>query len=43
MDINALTKLSYGLYIVTTKYEDTFSGCIVNTVVPSYTRKNLKK
>ena len=33
MDINALTKLSYGLYIITTKYEDTFSGCIVNTVV----------
>lgn len=33
MDRNALTKLSYGLYLITTKYEKIFAGCIVNTVV----------
>lgn len=33
MDKSAFFKLSYGLYIITTKYEDHFAGCVVNTVV----------
>ena len=32
MDKSALTKLNYGLYIVSTGYNDKFSACIVNTV-----------
>ena len=33
MEKSAFFKLSYGLYIITTKYEDHFAGCVVNTVV----------
>lgn len=33
MDKSAFFKLTYGLYIITTKYEDHFAGCVVNTVV----------
>lgn len=33
MNKNAFFNLSYGLYIITTKYEEHFAGCIVNTVV----------
>ena len=33
MEKEAFFKLSYGLYIITTKYEDHFAGCVVNTVV----------
>lgn len=29
----SIFKLSYGLYIITTKYEEHFAGCVVNTVV----------
>ena len=32
MDKLTLSKLNYGLYIVTSKYENEFSGCVVNTV-----------
>lgn len=32
MNITAFFKLSYGMYIVTSKHENEFSGCIVNTV-----------
>lgn len=32
MNIKTLFKLNYGLYIVTSKFQDAFSGCIVNTV-----------
>ncbi len=33
MDKTAFFKLSYGLYIISTKYEEHFAGCVVNTVV----------
>lgn len=33
MQKEAFFKLSYGLYIITTKYEEHFAGCVVNTVV----------
>ncbi len=33
MDANALFKLGYGLYVVTTKDGDKQNGCIVNTVM----------
>lgn len=32
MNLKTLFQLNYGLYIVTSKYEDAFSGCVVNTV-----------
>ena len=32
MDKNAFRKLTYGLYIVSSKYEDIKAGCVVNTV-----------
>lgn len=32
MDKNAFFPLSYGVYIITSKYEENFSGCVVNTV-----------
>ena len=32
MDKNAFRKLTYGLYIISSKYKDTLAGCIVNTV-----------
>ena len=32
MDKNVFRKLTYGLYIISSKYEDTKAGCIVNTV-----------
>ena len=28
MDKSAFFKLSYGLYIITTKYEEHFAGCV---------------
>lgn len=33
MDKKVLFNLSYGLYIISTKYNEHFAGCIVNTVV----------
>lgn len=33
MEKEAFFKISYGLYIITTKYEQHFAGCVVNTVV----------
>lgn len=33
MDKNALTKLSYGMYIVGTKDENRFCGCIANSLI----------
>lgn len=33
MDKTAFFKLSYGLYIISTKYAEHFAGCVVNTVV----------
>ena len=32
MDTKALRNISYGLYIITTKYGDKQSGCVVNTL-----------
>ena len=32
MDTNAFFKLSYGLYIVTSKKDDKESGCVINTM-----------
>lgn len=32
MNLQALTKLNYGLYIVTAREKESFSGCVVNTV-----------
>ena len=32
MDINALNNLSYGMYVITTTYNDRKIGCFVNTV-----------
>ena len=33
MDTNALFKIGYGLYILTTKTDDKDNGCIINTVM----------
>ena len=33
MEKEAFLKLTYGLYIITTKYNEHFAGCVVNTVV----------
>ena len=33
MEKEAFLKLSYGLYIITTKQNEHFAGCVVNTVV----------
>lgn len=33
MNKDVFSNLTYGLYIISTKYEDHFAGCIVNTVV----------
>ncbi|HBU11875.1 MAG TPA: flavin reductase [Clostridiales bacterium] len=35
MDVTALFNLSYGLYIIGTKYGDRKAGCVVNTVTQS--------
>ena len=32
MDINALNDISYGMYIISTKYKDRNIGCFVNTI-----------
>lgn len=32
MNIKTLFKLNYGLYIVTSQFQNEFSGCVVNTV-----------
>lgn len=32
MNTSTLFKLNYGLYIVTSKFQEAFSGCVVNTV-----------
>lgn len=32
MDMKAFFKLSYGLYIITTKYNEQESGCVINTM-----------
>lgn len=32
MNKSTLFKLNYGVYIVTSKFQDAFSGCVVNTV-----------
>lgn len=33
MDVNALFNIGYGLYVLTSNYENKDNGCIVNTVV----------
>ncbi len=33
MDFNALTKLSYGMYVVGTKDNERFCGCIANSLI----------
>ncbi len=33
MDTNALFKIGYGLYVLTTNYENEDNGCIINTVM----------
>ena len=33
MDTNALFKIGYGLYVLTSNYENIDNGCIINTVV----------
>ena len=42
MDKTAFFKLSYGLYIITTKYEEHFAGCVVNTVVQATSEEKPK-
>ena len=32
MDLKVLNKLSYGMYVIATKYNDKNVGCFVNTV-----------
>ena len=32
MDKNIFSKLTYGMYIISTKYEDKMAGCVVNTL-----------
>lgn len=32
MNLKTLFQLNYGIYIVTSKFEEAFSGCVVNTV-----------
>ena len=43
MEKEAFFKLSYGLYIITTKYEEHFAGCVVNTVVQATAEEKPKK
>lgn len=33
MDINAFNKVSYGVYIAASKYEENFSGCVITTLM----------
>lgn len=33
MDINAFNKVSYGVYIATSMFEDKFSGCVITTLM----------
>ena len=33
MDINAFNKVSYGVYIATSKFNDDFSGCVITTLM----------
>lgn len=33
MDINAFNKVSYGVYIATSKLNDAFSGCVITTLM----------
>ncbi len=33
MDKNIFSKFTYGMYIISTKYEDKMAGCIVNTLI----------
>lgn len=33
MDINAFNKVSYGVYIATSKFKDDFSGCVITTLM----------
>ena len=40
MDKNAMFKLGYGLYVITTKDGDKQNGCIVNTVIQVTTSPN---
>ena len=42
MEKEAFFKLSYGLYIITTKQEEHFAGCVVNTVVQATAEENPK-
>ena len=32
MDTKALSKIGYGLYVLTTNYDNIDNGCIINTV-----------
>ncbi len=42
MDKSAFFKLTYGLYIITTQYNEHFAGCVVNTVVQATAEENPK-
>lgn len=42
MNKDVFSNLTYGLYIISTKYEDHFAGCIVNTVVQATTEEKPK-
>lgn len=42
MDKKSLYSLSYGVYIITSKYENEFSGCVVNTVCQITAEENPK-
>ena len=42
MDKSAFLKLTYGLYIITTQYNEHFAGCVVNTVVQATAEENPK-
>ena len=33
MDINAFNKVSYGVYIATSKFDDNFSGCVITNLM----------
>lgn len=40
MNLQVLSQLSYGLYIVTAKEQEKFSGCVVNTVTQITQKKS---
>lgn len=42
MDKNAFFEMSYGLYIISTQYEDKYAGCVVNTVTQATSEEQPK-